>query len=81
MIEDNGDVMNPTEDGLSLDNTQKEHVIKLFNLGWNLGDIRTEVYSHIYNSEPTITFRKYRSRTLRLKDKEKQNTISFFGKQ
>ncbi len=68
--------MNQPEDGLSLDNTQKEHVVKLFNLGWNIGDIRTEVYSHIYNNEQTVNFRKYRSNTLHLKDKEKQKIIN-----
>ncbi|MHA1614083.1 MAG: HNH endonuclease signature motif containing protein, partial [Candidatus Thorarchaeota archaeon] len=68
--------MNRAVEELSLDNEQKEHVIKLFNLGWNIGDIRTEVYSHIYNSEPTVRFRIYRSNTLHLKDKEKQKTIN-----
>ena len=68
--------MNQTEDGLSLDDEKKERVVKLFNLGWNIGDIRTEVYSHIYNKEPTERFRKYRSSTLHLKDMEKQKIIN-----
>jgi len=69
-------VMNQPDDGLTLDNEQKEYVVNLFNLGWNIGNIRTEVYSHIYNIEPTIRYRKYRSNTLRLKDKKKQKIIN-----